>query len=72
MMKILIVRFSSLGDVAIYSFLDYWDKYPDSVIHFITKEEYCSVYYNNKSVDKVIEFNNNLWNYFTFNEKNMT
>ena len=62
-MKILIVRFSSLGDVVLSTPVPRLlrGKYPDSVIHFITKKEYCSVYYNNKSVDKVIEFNNNLY-----------
>ena len=62
-MKILIVRFSSLGDVVLSTPVPRLlkGKYPDSEIHFITKKEYCSVYYNNKSVDKVIEFNNNLY-----------
>ena len=61
-MKILIIRFSSLGDVVLTTPVPRLlkKKYPNSEIHFITKKIYSSIYNNNINVDKVIEFSNNL------------
>ena len=62
-MKILVVRFSSLGDVVLSTPVPRLlkEKFPKSEIHFITKKAYSSIYYNNKNIDKVINFNNNLY-----------
>lgn len=62
-MKILIIRFSSLGDVVLTTPVPRLlkKKYPNSEIHFITKKIYSSIYNNNINVDKVIEFSNNLF-----------
>ena len=61
-MKILIIRFSSLGDIVLTTPIPRLlkKKYPNSEIHFITKKIYSSIYNNNINVDKVIEFSNNL------------
>ncbi len=62
-MKILIIRFSSFGDVVLSTPVPRLlkNKYPESVIHFITKKEYSSIYNNNNYVDKVIKFEKNLY-----------
>ena len=62
-MKILIIRFSSFGDVVLSTPVPRLlkNKYPESVIHFITKKEYNSIYNNNNYVDKVIKFEKNLY-----------
>ena len=62
-MKILVVRFSSLGDVVLSTPVPRLlkEKFPKSEIHFITKKAYSSIYSNNKNIDKVINFNNNLY-----------
>ena len=62
-MKILVIRFSSLGDVVLSTPVPRLlkNKFPKSEIHFITKRAYSSVYYYNKNIDKVIDFDNNLY-----------
>jgi len=62
-LKILIIRFSSFGDVVLSTPVPRLlkNKYPESVIHFITKKEYSSIYNNNIYVDKVIKFEKNLY-----------
>tara|TARA_Y100001958_G_scaffold95620_1_gene65584 strand:- start:2993 stop:3970 length:978 start_codon:yes stop_codon:yes gene_type:complete len=62
-MKILIIRLSSLGDIVLSTPIPRLikKKFPTSEIHFITKKDFCSVYNYNINVDKVIEFNDNLF-----------
>ncbi len=61
-MKILIIRFSSLGDIVLTTPIPRLlkKKFPNSEIHFITKTSYFDVYINNENIDKLIEFNDNL------------
>tara|TARA_B100001287_G_scaffold148884_1_gene125381 strand:- start:2149 stop:3129 length:981 start_codon:yes stop_codon:yes gene_type:complete len=62
-MKILIIRLSSLGDIVLSTPIPRLlkKKFPKSDIHFITKKDFCSIYNYNINVDKVIEFNDNLF-----------
>ena len=62
-MKILIIRLSSLGDIVLSTPIPRLlkKKFPKSDIHFITKKNFCSIYNYNINVDKVIEFNDNLF-----------
>ena len=62
-MKILIIRFSSLGDIVLSTPVPRLlkKKFPKSEIHIITKKDYSSIYNYNINVDKVIEFKDNLF-----------
>ncbi len=61
-LKILIIRLSSLGDVVLTTPVPRLlrKKFPNSEIHFITKSEYSDIYINNNNVNKVINLEQNL------------
>jgi len=66
MLKILIIRLSSLGDVILTTPLikTVRELYPDSVINYCTKAEYTDVIRCNPNINKIIEADNDL----TFNK----
>lgn len=66
--KILIIRFSSIGDIVLTTPIikSLRKKYPTSTIHFLTKKKFSSILSNNKKIDKVIEFNSQKQNIFKF------
>jgi ADP-heptose:LPS heptosyltransferase len=53
--KILIIRFSSIGDIVLTSPIIRCLKntYPDATIHYLTKQQYATIIANNPAVDKV-------------------
>ena len=55
MIKFLVIRFSSIGDIVLTSPVVRIIKQqiPDSVVHFLTKQEYSSIVSNNKNIDKI-------------------
>tara|TARA_Y100000741_G_scaffold358057_1_gene336692 strand:- start:633 stop:1631 length:999 start_codon:yes stop_codon:yes gene_type:complete len=61
-MKILLIRFSSLGDIVLTTPVPRLlrKKFPKSEIHFITKAEYSDIYTNNNNVNKIIHLQKNL------------
>ncbi len=63
MLKILIIRFSSIGDIVLTSPVPRLLKkqFPNSKLHFITKSTYYDLYRYNKNVDKIILFEKNLF-----------
>lgn len=61
--KILIIRFSSLGDI-ILSFpliKKLKEKFQDSEVHFLTKKEYAEIVSVNPDIDKVFFLYESLW-----------
>lgn len=60
--KILIVRFSSIGDIILTTPVVRCLKnhYPDSEIHFLTKEKYVNLMCNNPHIDKIISIEHRL------------
>ncbi|MBL0341498.1 MAG: glycosyltransferase family 9 protein [Bacteroidetes bacterium] len=62
MQKILIIRFSSIGDIVLTSPVIRCIKkqLPDAVMHFLTKASFAQILLNNPFVDKVISFESDL------------
>ena len=62
-MKILILRFSSIGDIVLTSPIVRCIKnqIPDSILHYATKEIYASIVQCNPHIDKVHLLGNNLY-----------
>lgn len=62
-MKILIIRFSSIGDIVLTSPIPRLlkKKLPNSKIHFLTKKIYSDIYSNNIYLNKLYLFDNNLF-----------
>lgn len=54
-MKILVIRFSSIGDIVLCSPVLRWlkNKYPESEIHFLCKKQFINLVEQNPNVDKV-------------------
>ncbi len=61
-MKILIVRFSSIGDIVLTSSVlrSIKDQLPGSTIHFFTKSQFSSLVKENPNVDKVYTMDNSI------------
>jgi heptosyltransferase-2 len=57
-MKILVMRFSSLGDVVLISplFQKIKERYPDSNITFLTSSEYVELFKNNPFIEEIIGY----------------
>lgn len=57
-MKILVIRFSSLGDVILTTpvFYNLKMNYPQSIIKVLVKEEFSQVFENNPYIDEIIKF----------------
>ncbi len=57
-MKVLFIRFSSLGDVLLTTPIirTFREHFPDAEIHFLTKSHFAPLYKNNPYVDRIIEF----------------
>ncbi|MDC1395527.1 glycosyl transferase, partial [Bacteroidia bacterium] len=55
-MKILLIRFSSIGDIVITSPIVRCvrTKYPEAELHFLTKENYINLVSSNPFINKVI------------------
>jgi heptosyltransferase-2 len=65
-LKILFIRFSSLGDILLtFPFISaIKKKYPNSKIFFVTKSEYASLFSLNRDIDSLLLFdkeNDSLW-----------
>lgn len=60
-MKILIIRFSSLGDIILTSTFQrvIRENYPNATIHFLTKKEFCEVLQYSPYIDKVLTIEKN-------------
>ena len=63
MLKILIIRFSSIGDIVLTSPVPRLlkKKFPNSKLHFITKKRYQDLYRYNKNIDKIILLEKNFF-----------
>ena len=60
-LKVLIVRFSSIGDIVLTSpIVRALKKQKNAQIHFLTKSQYSSIVVNNLYIDKVITINKSL------------
>lgn len=61
-MKILVVRFSSIGDIVLTSSVIRClkEQLPNSEIHFLTKSSFRSVVEHNPNIDKVITINSSI------------
>ena len=63
MQKILIIRFSAIGDIVLTSPVVRCVKLQtDSEVHYLTKKKYISILESNPYIDKIISFENNLKN----------
>ncbi|MBO7083043.1 MAG: glycosyltransferase family 9 protein [Bacteroidales bacterium] len=62
MKKILIIRFSSIGDIVLTTPIVRClrHQYPDAQLHVLTKSSYRSIYASNPHVDKVFELPSNM------------
>lgn len=60
--KILVIRFSSLGDVLLTTPLlkSINENYPSSEVHYLTKSNFSGVINNNPHINKIIEADNNI------------
>ncbi|MFA6950416.1 MAG: glycosyltransferase family 9 protein [Lentimicrobiaceae bacterium] len=60
--KLLIIRFSSIGDIVLTSpvIRCLHDQLPDVEIHYLTKERFASIPFNNPYIQKVWSFKKNL------------
>lgn len=60
--KILIIRFSSIGDIVLTTPIVRClrHQYPDAQLHVLTKSSYRSIYASNPHVDKVFELSSNM------------
>jgi len=56
--KILIVRFSSLGDVVLATSLIRWlrQNFPEAELDFLVRQEYAELLHGNPEIDQLIEF----------------
>ena len=63
-MKILVIRFSSLGDIVLISplFQKIKDIYPDSHLSFLTDKKYVELFKNDPNVDRIIPYDVSLEN----------
>ena len=60
-LKVLIVRFSSIGDIVLTSpIVRALKKQKNAQIHFLTKSQYSSIVVNNLYIDKVITIHKSL------------
>ena len=60
-LKVLVVRFSSIGDIVLTSpIVRVLKKQKNAKIHFLTKSQYSSIVVNNLYIDKVITINKSL------------
>jgi len=59
-MKILVVRFSSIGDIVLCTPVFRWIKnyIPNSEVHFLTKSKFKQVVHGNPYIDELIEWEN--------------
>jgi len=57
--KILVIRFSSIGDIILTTPVFRYLKniFPNSEIHFLTREEYSIILQNNPYINRIISFN---------------
>jgi len=62
LLKFLVIRFSSIGDIVLTSSVVRLlkAKFPNSEIHFLSKKQYSFLLANNPNINKVIEFDHNL------------
>ena len=62
MLKFLIIRFSSIGDIVLTSPIVRLIKlkFPDCELHFLTKKKFSFLLEHNPNIDKVIEFDDSL------------
>lgn len=62
MMKILVIRFSSIGDIVLASpvFRCIKKQLPDAEVHFVTKKSFKIVTENNPYIDRFFYYDNNL------------
>ena len=62
MIKFLVIRFSSIGDIVLTTPVVrvLKNKFPDCEIHYLTKKSFSFLLENNPHIDKVISFDNNL------------
>lgn len=60
--KFLIVRFSSIGDIVLTTPVVRClrKKYPDAIIHYLTKKKFASIVHSNPYLDKVFELEDDL------------
>ncbi|MEZ4908051.1 MAG: hypothetical protein R2771_10550 [Saprospiraceae bacterium] len=60
-MKILIIRFSSIGDIVLTTpVISYAKKLLHAEVHYLTKKKYSSVLEGNPNIDKLILFDGDL------------
>jgi len=59
-MKILVIRFSSLGDVLLTTPIvrSIRKNYPSAEIHFLTKKEFAPILENNPNINQIIKYDN--------------
>ncbi len=71
-MKILIIRFSSLGDIVLTSPVPRLIKkrFPNSEIHFLTKKTYSDIYLHNINIDKIYLLDKNFFQLYNNLNKN--
>jgi len=61
-LKILIVRFSSIGDIVLTTpVIRSLKNHPNTQVHFLTKYEYHSILANNPNIDKMFYLNDSLY-----------
>lgn len=71
-MKILIIRFSSLGDIVLTSPVPRLIKksFPNSEVHFLTKKIYSDTYENNININKIYLLDRNFFQLYNELKKN--
>ena len=71
-MKILIIRFSSLGDIVLTSPVPRLIKkrFPNSEVHFLTKKIYSEIYVNNINFNKIYLLDRNFFHLYRKLKKN--
>ena len=71
-MKILIIRFSSLGDIVLTSPVPRLIKkrFPNSEVHFLTKKIYSEIYVNNININKIYLLDRNFFHLYRKLKKN--
>ena len=62
MLKFLVIRFSSIGDIVLTTPVVRLlkSKFPDSEVHFLTKQKFSFLLSENPNIDKVISYDKNL------------
>ena len=67
MLKILIIRFSSIGDIVLTSpIIRSLKTQKESKLHYLVKDEYRIILESNPYVDKIISFKNNMRDVLSF------